>query len=324
MFEGISPRPCSFFYLPGSSVGDHVENDKSQLLDDIDMVLMIEQGIRGGVSMISKKYAKANNPLVSNYDSFKPTSWITYLDMNNLYGTSMSMPLPEKDFAWCTQEQIENFNVLDVSDDSETGYILEVDLEYPSSLHDAHSDYPLAPENKTVSDEMLSTHSKVLKEKLGIKGNASKLIPNLSSKTKYVLHYRNLKYYISKGILLSKIHRVLEFTQSSWLKSYIDFNTERRSQAETAFEKDFYKLMNNSVFGKTMENMRKRVNVELVHTKKRLHRVIAKPNFSIFQDLKQRPGSSEPEKNKHCSQPSHLCRILHSGSCKAAHVSVSL
>ena len=156
------------------------------------MVLIIEQGIRGGVSMISKKYAKANNPLVTNYDSFKPTSWITYLDMNNLYGTSMSMPLPEKDFAWCTQEQIDDFNVMDVSDDSETGYILEVDLEYPSSLHDAHSDYPLAPENKTVSDEMLSAHSKVLKEKLGIKGNASKLIPNLSNKKKYVLHYRNL------------------------------------------------------------------------------------------------------------------------------------
>ena len=172
---------------------------------------------------------------------------------------------------------------MEVSNDSETGYILEVDLEYPSSLHDAHSDYPLAPENKTVSDEMLSAHSKVLKEKLGIKGNASKLIPNLSNKKKYVLHYRNLKYYMSKGILLSKIHRVLEFTQSSWLKSYIDFNTERRSQAETAFEKDFYKLMNNSVFGKTMENRRKRVNVELVHTKKRLHRVVAKPNFQSFK-----------------------------------------
>ena len=277
--------PAHFFTSPGLAWEAMLKMTKVklQLLDDIDMVLMIEQGIRGGVSMISKKYAKANNPLVTNYDSFKPTSWITYLDMNNLYGTSMSMPLPEKDFAWCTQEQIDDFNVMDVSDDSETGYILEVDLEYPSSLHDAHSDYPLAPENKTVSDEMLSAHSKVLKEKLGIKGNASKLIPNLSNKKKYVLHYRNLKYYMTKGILLSKIHRVLEFTQSSWLKSYIDFNTERRSQAETAFEKDFYKLMNNSVFGKTMENMRKRVNVELVHTKKRLHRVVAKPNFQSFK-----------------------------------------
>ena len=109
---------------------------KLQLLDDIDMVLMIEKGVRGGVSMISKKYAKANNPMVSDYDPSKPKSWITYLDMNNLYGTSMSEPLPEKDFDWLTNEQIENFDATKVPDDSETGYIVECDLLYPTHLHD--------------------------------------------------------------------------------------------------------------------------------------------------------------------------------------------
>lgn len=127
---------------------------KLQLLDDIDMVLMIEQGIRGGVSMISKKYAKANNPMVSDYAPSKPITWLSYyLDMNNLYGTSMSMPLPERNFAWCTQDQVETLNVMDVPDDSETGYILEVDLEYPNDLYDDHSDYPLATENKIITEK---------------------------------------------------------------------------------------------------------------------------------------------------------------------------
>ncbi|XP_061191773.1 uncharacterized protein LOC133200019 [Saccostrea echinata] len=277
--------PAHFFTSPGLAWEAMLKmiKVKLQLFDEIDMILMIEQGIRGGVSMISKKYAKANNPMVSDFDPSKPKTWLTYLDMHNLYGTSMSMPLPERDFAWCTPEQIDSLNVMNISDDSDNGYILEVDLKYPDSLHDEHSDYPLAPENNTITDDMLSPHSLMLKEKLDIKGSAPKLVPNLSDKGKYVLHYRNLKYYLSKGLVLSKIHRVLEFTQSPWLKSYIDFNTHRRSQATTDFKKDFYKLMNNYVFGKTMENMRKRVNVELVHTKKRLRKVCAKPNFQSFK-----------------------------------------
>lgn len=128
----------------------------------------------------------------------------------------MSMFLPKKDFAWCTPEQIETFDVMNISDDSDTGYILEVDPQYPTSLHDNYSDYPLAPELKTITDDMLSSHSLMLKEKLGIKGSTSKRVPNLNNKENYVLHYRNLNYYLSKGLVLSKIHRVLVFTQSPY------------------------------------------------------------------------------------------------------------
>lgn len=214
--------PAHFYTSPGMAWEAMLKMTKVklQLLDDIDMVLMIEQGIRGGVSMISKKYAKANNPSVSDYDPFKPNTWLSYLDMNNFYGTSMPMPLPEIDFAWCTQDQVETLNVMHVPDDSETGYILEVDLEYPDDLHDNHSDYPLAPENKIITEKMLYPHTLMLKEKLALKGNFSKLVPDLNAKTNYVLHYRNLKYYLSKGLKLTKIHRVLEFSQSPWLKSY--------------------------------------------------------------------------------------------------------
>ena len=255
-----------------------------QLLDDIDMVNMIQKGIRGGVSMITHKYAKANNPKVPDYDETAPKSWITYLDMNNLYGTAMEESLPEKDFTWMSEDEIATLDVTKIADDSDTGYFLEVDLEYPAHLHDHHNDYPLAPEPKMVTDDILSKHSSELKTKLKIKGKPSvKLVPNLWNKTKYVLHYRNLKLYLAYGMKLSKIHRVIRFSQSNWLKPYIEFNTKMRKGATNDFEKDFFKLMNNSVFGKTMENIFKRINVELVTSPKRMRKISAKPNFQSFK-----------------------------------------
>ena len=257
---------------------------KLELLTDINMYLMIEQGIRGGTSMISNRYAAANNKYMDGYDSSKPSKYITYLDANNLYGWAMSQPLPYGEFHWLTDEQISQFCVNDISDDSEIGYILDVDLEYPTELHDSHSDYPLAPESMTVENEMLSPFSKELKEKLQIKGQpASKLIPNLYDKTNYITHYTNLKFYLQQGMVLKKIHRIIQFKQSPWLKSYIDFNTEKRKYANSDFEKDFFKLMNNSVFGKTMENLRNRMNVEFVNDPKKMKKLCAKPSFQTFK-----------------------------------------
>ena len=116
--------------------------------------------------MISKKYAKVNNPHVPECNPTQPNSWINYLNMNNLYGTAMSWNLPERDFGWLNDEQLNNFDVNTIPDDSETGNILEVDLDYPEHLHDVHNDYPLAPENIKVTDEMISSHTKALKDKL--------------------------------------------------------------------------------------------------------------------------------------------------------------
>ena len=249
------------------------------------MHLFIEKGLRGGISMVSKRFAKANNPLTPNFNTNEKTSYIMYLDMNNLYGDAMSQYLPTGGFEWV------QFNFADQASAEQTiihypanadkGYIFEVDLEYPAELHDMHNEYPLAPESLEVQDEWLSDYQRnFLGEKKLTK--IKKLVPNLRNKTKYVLHYRNLQQCLSLGMRLTKIHRTLQFDQKPWMKPDIEMNTELRKQATSDFEKDFYKLMNNSVFGKTMENLRKRVDVKLVRKSEenKLRKLIAQPSFA--------------------------------------------
>ena len=149
-----------------------------------------------------------------------------------------------------------------INEKSPIGYLLEVADE----LHELHNDYPLASEKRTASSDMLSKYYKKIADEYEIKvGDLKKLIPNLGNKTNYVLHYRNLQLYLSLGMKLIKIHKVLNFKQSEWMKKYIDFNIDKRMKAANDFEKDFFKLMINSVYGKTMENLRKRISVQLVH-----------------------------------------------------------
>ena len=274
--------PCHYFTSPGLSWDAMLKmtNIKLELITDIDMYLFIEKGMRGGVSYIANRYGKANNKYMKEYDKNAPSKYIMYLDANNLYGWAMSQYLPTGDFKWMTEKQINDIDLAKYKEDSDKGIILEVDLEYPKELHKLHNDYPLAPEKIKVTNDMLSDYSKKIAEKYNIStGLVHKLIPTLSNKKNYVLHYRNLQLYISLGLKLTKIHRVLEFNQSPWLKQYIDFNTEKRKNAKNAFEKDFFKLMNNSVFGKTMENIRKRVDVRLVTDEKKLLKLASKPTY---------------------------------------------
>ena len=140
--------------------------------------------------------------------------------------------------------------------------ILEVDLEYPRSLHDLHNDYPLAPERVEVN-------------------KVDKLIPNLRDKKKYVIHYKNLKQYLSSGLKLTRIHRGIKFKESRWLEKYIALNTDLRTAAANEFVKDFFKLMNNSVFCKTMENIRNRVDIKLVTDKKRAEKLSVNLTLNI-------------------------------------------
>ena len=257
--------PVYYFTAPGLAWDACLKmtNINLELLSDPNMLLMFEKGIRGGISIISNRYGEANNKYMGNrFNKNKLIKYLMYLDANNLYGSAMSKKLPIHSFKWLTSGEMEKlFNNQVVQVWEKTPCILEVDLEYPENLHDLHNDYPFCP------------------ERVECKNKVEKLIPNLRNKTKYVIHYKNLIQCLKAGLKLKKIHRGIKFIESAWLKPYIDKNTNLRTQAKNNFEKDFFKLMNNSVFGKTMENIRNRVNVKLVNTEERLKKLTAKPNL---------------------------------------------
>ena len=225
-------------------------NVELELLTDYDMVLMVEEGIRGGICHSIHQYAKANNKYMKNYDDNEESSYIQYLDAYNLYGWAMSKKLPVNGFKWTDNNMINKEFIKSYNENDKKGYILEVDVKYPKKLHDLHSDLPFLPERMEIN-------------------KCKKLVCNLYDKNKYVVHINSLKQALNHGLKLKKIYRIIEFNQEAWLKPYIDMNTELRKLVKNDFEKDLFKLMNNLVFGKTMENIRKYRDIKLVTTDKK-------------------------------------------------------
>ena len=241
--------PCHYCSAPGLSWDAMLKmtNIELEKISDIDKYLFTVKGFRGGISYIAIRYSKANNKYLNDYDPKKPSTFISYLDMNNLYGWAMSEYHLYRGFKWL--KNIDKFDKISINDKSSIGYFLEVDLEYPDELHKLHNDFPLAPEKLVVSSDMLSKYCKTIADKYEIKVvDVKNLNSNLGNKTNYVVHYRNLQLYLSLGMKLTKIHRVLKFKQSDWMKKHIDFNTKKRMNATNGFEKCFFKLMINSVY----------------------------------------------------------------------------
>ena len=256
--------PAHFLLLPGLAwqVCLKKTNVKLELLTDYDMLLMVEEGIRGGICHSIHRYAKANNKYMENYDENKESSYIQYLDTNNLYSWAISQKLPK------------NYN-----ENSDKGYILEVEVKYPKKLHDLHSDLPFLPKRMKI-------------------GKCKKLVCNLLNKKKYVVHIKSLKQALNHGLKFKKIHRIIEFNQKAWLKPYIDMNTELRKLAKDDFEKDIFKLMNNAVFGKTMENIRKYRNIKLVTTYKKRNKLVSEPNYHAINYISEDLSIIEMNKMK--------------------------
>ena len=247
--------PAHFYTAPGLAWKACLKKTgvNLELLKDPDMLLMFERGIRGGITPSGHRWAIAKNPYMGyEYDPSEPTEYLQYLDANNLYGWAMSQPLPTGEFKWIdVREEVEPKKMVETLEKNSNwgyGYLLEMGVEYPRELHNHHNDLPF------------------LCEKIKVNG-VEKLVPNLCDKEKYVIHVKTLKQALDHGLVLKKNHRVIQFKQSAWMKEYIDFNTRLRTAAKNDFEKDFYKLMNNSVFGKTMENIRRHRDIKLVNNK---------------------------------------------------------
>ena len=249
--------PAHFYIAPGLAWLKKTRI-RLELLLDPNMLLMFERGIRGGITQSINRWAKANNPYMgSEFDPDEKTNYLQYLDANNLYGWAMSQPLPTGGFRWV---DIKPDKISKLAKRKSKGYLLEVDVHYPKELHDSLNDLPF------------------MCERMKING-VEKLIPNLYDKKRYVIHIRALEQALKHGLVLERIHKAIEFKQSAWMKEYIDFNTTLRTAAANDFEKDFYNLMNNSVFGKTMENIRKHRNIKLVTNREAYLKLVMKQNF---------------------------------------------
>ena len=241
---------------------------------------MVEEGIRGGICHSIHRYAKANNKYMKDYNKNIESSYIQDLTANNLYGWAMSQKLPVNNFKWVddtskiNEEFITNYN-----ENSYKGYILEVDVKYPKKLHDLHSDLRLLPKRIKID-------------------KCKKLVCDLHNKKNYVVHIKPLKQALNHGLKLKRIHRIIEFNQKAWLKPYIDMNTELRKLAKDDFEKDLFKLMNNAVFGKTMENIRKHRDIKLVTTDKKRNKLVSEPNYHTINYISEDLSIIEMNKTK--------------------------
>lgn len=248
--------PIHFYSLPGFSFDAMLKYTRIQLpqISNIDVYLFLEKGMRGGLVNVITKKAEFNNKYLSSFDEARPVSYGLYIDANNLYGGSLSSYLCHSEPIFLEDTNLDNFKttfstekILELSDTADVGYFFEVDLTYDdNSLHDLHRDMPFAA-LKAVPPG--SKHEK--------------LMCTLLNKESYVIHYRNLRQCLENGLKLMKIHKVLEFRQSNWLKPYIDLNTMLRTNATNDFHKNLFKLMTNSIFGRMLMNTRKYMNVKL-------------------------------------------------------------
>ena len=277
--------PTHFYTVPGLAWKACLKKTgvRLELLMDPDMLVMFERGIRGGITQVVHRYASANNKYMSplwsgrpkvlwgsgshtarwgastsnpmgdlsvelsprTYDPSRESTYLKYLNTNNLYGWAMLQLLPTSKFKWI---EIDQDQISDLTTSKIKGYLLEVDVRYPTELHDSHNYLPFMYEKMKINKVEI-------------------LVPNLRNKKNYVIYILVLDQVLRHGLVLGRIHRAIEFNQTDWMKPYIDFNTKLRTAATNDFEKDFFKLMNNSVFGKTMENIRKHGNIKLVTSK---------------------------------------------------------
>ena len=261
---------------------------KLELITDLEQYEFIQKAIRGGMSGQYTRYAKANYTTLPDYNETEPLTYLHMFDCNSLYAYCLSKKLPVGKFRWLEKNEISNFDIENTGSNTNLGYILEVDLVYPENLHVKHSDFPLAPIKKKIKYDELSPYNQNIQRSSHMKNlfsNAEKLVQTLEDKKNYVIHFELLKLYLKLGLKLTKIHRVLRFEQRAFMKSFIEFNIDRRKAANTEFESNNLKMANNALYGKTIENVFKRRKVRLVNSSEKLLKFSNKPTFQRVELL---------------------------------------
>lgn len=274
--------PVHFVSLPGLSFlsAFKMTGETIDLLKDLEMYNFFERGIRGGMTFVNKHVVR-NEIIIHNETEL--TQHLAYIDQNNLYGSSLSKPLPHSKFSWV--EDIAYFTrdfILSLDEHGEWGYTLEVDLGYPEHLHHKTADFPLAPETAFITDDMLTEFMRIFYKTLNPSNSyktSRKLLLTHYNREHYIVHFAVLKFYLTMGLTLDKVHRVIKYKQKPWLKPYIDFNSQQRALSSNDFDKAFYKLKNNALFGKTMENVRKRIKYHLVTDEAKFQKLARSPFF---------------------------------------------
>jgi hypothetical protein len=298
-------------------------NSPIKLITDPEMYRMIQPSIRGGICHASVRYARANNKLMGAlYDPLLPTSYIMYVDANNLYGWALSQDMPLGDFEWLSEQECldafvalqtidsrnkyfsvvrQPLNFQHLMDDVENGritaeqadrlfadrlknpqqYIFEVDLEYPAELHDRDDDYIIAPETMMIDASMISEKQHALRAKYFASAcpYSKKLVCSFLQKRKYTVLGQLLQFYLDRGMLLTKVHRAIRFSASPYYKPYIAQNSEQRKLFQNdPTLKDFYKLLNNAIYGKTIENVARRSDIRLLNDMVKAKKLSEKPH----------------------------------------------
>lgn len=244
--------------------------------------------LSGGTTVVgTPRLARANNTQMPEgcYDPGNPTSFIYFLDFNSLYPSVMSeFLLPTYGFRWLSDFEIDRLEIMTIPADSDTGYILVCDIEYPDHLHDLHDAFPMCPENILVGEEDVSQYTKELAAECKVNLRpGKKLCLTLRTKNNYAVHYRTLQCYIRHGLVLKNIHRVICFRQSLWLRDFMTYTTEKRRNATNEFDSLLYKSVACNVFGKTIENVKQRINVRIVTSPETLRRLVSKPSFQAVR-----------------------------------------
>ena len=291
--------PVHYFTIP-NMVWDSafkMTHAKVELLTDVEMYEFFEAGIRGGMTFVNKHHSWSNHKSVpENYDGDDDemlTMELAYIDVNNLYGHALCQKLPQDSFAWMSQNELASIDWQTVDVNGDIGYTLEVDLVYPPALQDYTIDLPFAPVHMTPDFAWFPKYMQNAWQKLYPEGKkykgTRKLLMTCMNKSKYVVHFRILQFYLKQGMQLGMVWRGIRYRQAAFFKPYVDYNSAKRQAASDEMLKDYYKLRNNSLYGKTMENIRGRRKFKLVNDAAQHERLCSRDSFvsSVYftQDL---------------------------------------